>query len=295
MAADDDSQRIGDPAFLAALLAGQRRAIESVSASLASIERAAVAISERLEAGGRLVYLGAGSSGLIAIQDGAEMPDTFGIDPARIVFLIAGGAERAHRIDGAAEDDRDAARDAIDALGAMAGDVVVAVSASGSTPYTLSGAEAARGKGAMIVSLANRAGSPLLALADHPILLDTGREALQGSTRLGAGTAQKCALGLLSTLANARLGHIYRGLMVNVRPDNEKLRRRALDIISSIAGVDESAARRSLASAADDVKCAVLIASGAGPRERAQELLAQSRGDIGAALSRLSEGAPCGA
>jgi N-acetylmuramic acid 6-phosphate etherase len=295
MAADEDSQRIGDPAFLAALLDGQRRAIESVSVSLDSIERAAIAISERLEAGGRLVYLGAGSSGLIAIQDGAELPGTFGVDPARIVFLIAGGAERAHRIDGAAEDDRDAARGAIDGLGAMEGDVVVAVSASGSTPYTLSGAEAARAKGASLVALANRAGSPLLALADYPILLDTGREALQGSTRLGAGTAQKCALGLLSTLANARLGHVYRGLMVNVRPDNEKLRRRALDIISSIAGVDESAARRSLASAADDVKCAVLIASGAGPREKAQALLAQSRGDIGAALSRLNESAPCGA
>jgi N-acetylmuramic acid 6-phosphate etherase len=294
MAAGDDRQNAGDAAFVAALLAGQRRAVEAVATALPSIERASVAISERLEAGGRLVYLGAGSSGLIAMQDGAEIPGTFGIAPSRILFLIAGGVERAHRIDGAAEDDRDAARGEIDALDAMTKDVLIAISASGTTPYTLAGAEAARAKGALIVSLANRPTSPLLALADHPILLETGPEALQGSTRLGAGTAQKCALGLLSTLANARLGHVYRGLMVNVRPDNDKLRRRAIDIIASIAGVDENAARHSLVSADDDVKCAVLIASGLGPREKAQNILAQSRGDIGAALSRR-EGAPSGA
>jgi N-acetylmuramic acid 6-phosphate etherase len=286
MAAGDNKKVGGEVAFVAALIAGQRGAVEAVARALPSIERAATAISEKLEAGGRLVYLGAGSSGLIAMQDGAEIPGTFGIAPSRIVFVIAGGAERAHRIDGAAEDDREAARREIDALGAMNKDVLIAISASGTTPYTLAGSEAARAKGATIVSLANRPASPLLALADHPILLETGPEALQGSTRLGAGTAQKCALGLLSTLANAKLGHVYRGLMVNVRPDNDKLRRRAVDIIVSIAGVDESAAQHSLASADDDVKCAILIASGLGPREKAQDLLAEACGDIGAALSR---------
>jgi N-acetylmuramic acid 6-phosphate etherase len=295
MAADDDSRRMGDRAFLAALLAGQRRAVEATEKAAQAIERAAAAVSDKLGAGGRLVYIGAGSSGLIAIQDGAELPGTFGIEPSRVVFVIAGGAANAHQIDGAAEDDRDGATSDVAALGAMSADIVIAVSASGTTPYTLAGAEAARGQGATIVALANRAGSRLLEMADHPVLLDTGREALQGSTRLGAGTAQKCALGLISTLANARLGHVYRGLMVNVRPDNDKLRRRALDIISAIAGVDEGAARRSLASASDDVKCAVLIASGANHRERAQHLLAQSHGDIGAALSRLHESAASGA
>jgi N-acetylmuramic acid 6-phosphate etherase len=295
MAAGDDSQVGGDAAaFAGALMAGQRRAVEAVASALPCIERAAIAISEKLEAGGRLVYLGAGSSGLIAMQDGAEIPGTFGISPSRILFLIAGGVERAHRIDGAAEDDREAARREIDALGAMTGDILIAISASGATPYTLAGAEAARARGATIISLANRPASALLAIAHHPILLETGPEALEGSTRLGAGTAQKCALGLLSTLANARLGHVYRGLMVNVRPDNDKLRRRAIDIIVSIAGVDEGAARHSLATAGDDVKCAVLIASGLGPREKAQDLLAQSRGDIGAALSRR-EGVRSGA
>jgi N-acetylmuramic acid 6-phosphate etherase len=295
MVSDDDSQRFGDPAFLAALIAGQRRAIEAVAAALPSIERAAVAVADTLRADGRLIYVGAGSSALIAVQDGAELPGTFGTDPSRILFVVAGGAGRAHNIDAGAEDDREAGKSEIAALGAMKGDVVVAVSASGSTPYTLAAAEAARGQGAVLVALANRQGSPLLAAADHPILLDTGPEALKGSTRLGAGTAQKCALGLLSTLANARLGHVYRGLMVNVRPDNEKLRSRALDIIGSIAGVDEATARLSLARAGDDVKGAVLIASGAGSMERARTLLAQARDDLGAALSRLKESAACDA
>jgi N-acetylmuramic acid 6-phosphate etherase len=171
----------------------------------------------------------------------------------------------------------------------MVRDIIIAVSASGSTPFTIAAAEAARRQGATIVALANRPGSPLLQIADYPIFLDTGAEALQGSTRLGAGTAQKCTLGLLSTLANARLGHVYRGLMVNVRPDNDKLRRRALDIIASIAGVDAAAAQRSLAAAADDVKCATLIAAGAGSKKQAEDLLALSRGHVGAALSRLTE------
>jgi N-acetylmuramic acid 6-phosphate etherase len=291
MAGDDDSQRFGDPTFLDALIAGQRRAVEAVAASLASIERAALAIGDRLAAGGRLVYIGAGSSGLIAIQDGAELPGTFGLDPSRIVFIIAGGAANAYQIDGAAEDDSEAAEREIRALGRMAGDIVIAVSASGATPFTLAGVEAARRQGAVIVALANQPGSPLLGAADYPILIETGREALCGSTRLSAGTAQKCALGLLSTLANALLGQVYRGLMVNLRPDNEKLRRRALDIVVSIAGVDEDAARRSLVSASDDVKCAVLIASGAGARERAENLLRETRGHVGAALSRLDQSA----
>jgi N-acetylmuramic acid 6-phosphate etherase len=291
MAAHDDSEDYGGESFLAALLAGQRRAVEAVAASLSSIEAAAQAIGDKLGAGGRLVYVGAGSSGLIAVQDGAELPGTFGISPSRILFVVAGGVASAHRIDGAAEDDRDAGQREIEAIGDMSRDTVIAVSASGSTPFTVAAAEAARRQGATIVALANRPGSALQEVADYPIFLDTGAEALQGSTRLGAGTAQKCALGLLSTLANARLGHVYRGLMVNVRPDNDKLRRRALDIIASIAGVDATAAQRSLAAAADDVKCATLIAAGAGSKKQAEELLALSRGHIGAALSRLTESA----
>ena len=194
-------------------------------------------------------------------------------------------------LDSAAEDDITGAGKEIAALGPMDRDVVIAVSASGSTPYTVAGAEAARERGAKLIALANRASSPLLHIADHPILLDSGAEALHGSTRLAAGTAQKAALGLLSTLANARLGHVYRGHMVNVRPENEKLRRRAVHIVASIVGVDEDVASASLARTQGDVKCAILVASGASTRERAQDLIKEANGHVGHALTRLKAGA----
>ncbi len=294
MTAQSDELETGPSgaALLASLLASQRRAVEAVAASAEAIDRAAQAISERLEAGGRLVYIGAGSSGLIALQDGAELPGTFGLDSHRIVFVIPGGEAGTARLDAAAEDDILGAGADVAALGPMQRDVVVAVSASGSTPYTLARAEAARERGATLVALANRPVSPLLHIADHPILLDSGPEALHGSTRLAAGTAQKCALGLLSTLANARLGHIYRGHMVNVRPENDKLRRRAVHIVASVSGVDEEAASASLARAKGDVKCAVVMACGAATRQDAQDLLAQAGGRIGPALMRLHAGAP---
>lgn len=288
MIVTDDTLGQSEASFLQALFASQRRAIDAVAAALSAVARAAEAVSACLGAGGRLIYLGAGSSGLIAMQDGAELPGTFGLDPSRIVYLIAGGAGRAHDIDPAAEDDVEAAIRDIAALGPLAGDVVVAVSASGATPYTLAGARQARTRGALVVAIANRARSPLLEAADCPVLLESGAEALKGSTRLAAGTAQKCALGLISTLANARLGHTYRGLMVNVRPDNEKLRRRAIDIIATIAGVDEIVASASLVRANDDVKCAVLIASGAPSKEAAEALVSSANGHVGAALSRLN-------
>jgi N-acetylmuramic acid 6-phosphate etherase len=276
-----------EPAFLAVLLASQKRAVEAVAAAASAIELAAQAIGARVGAGGRLVYIGAGSSGLIAVQDGAELPGTFGLDPQRIVYVIAGGLETIAHIDAEAEDDRAAAVAAVKALGPMGGDIAIAVSASGSTPYTLSAAEAARQAGALLVCIANRAGSPLLELADHPVLLESGPEALHGSTRLAAGTAQKCALGMLSTLANAGLGHVYRGHMVNLRPENDKLRKRAVHIVASVAGVDEQLASVSLVRADGDVKCAIVLASGDVEPDRASAMIAQAGGHIGAALTRL--------
>jgi len=268
-------------------LASQRRAVEAVAASAAAIEGAAAVIADRLRGGGRLIYLGAGSSGLIALQDGAELPGTFGLDLSRIVFLLAGGMADIARIDGAAEDEIASVHKDIEALGSLGRDVVIALSASGATPYTLARAKAARERGAALIAIANRPASPLLHIAEHPILLDTGPEALHGSTRLAAGTAQKCALGMLSTLANAELGHVYQGHMVNVRPENDKLRRRAVHIIREITGVDEDAAAASLRRAKDDVKCAVLIASGAEGRESAAELIAAAAGRLDVALARL--------
>lgn len=287
-ATGDDRVQDQSAELIAALLASQKRAVAAVAASIAAIEGAAESMAERLGDGGRLVYLGAGSSALIALQDGAELPGTFGLDLDRIVFLIAGGLKDIARIDGAAEDEISSADTDVETLGPLGRDVVIALSASGSTPYTVARAKAARARGATLIAIANRDHAPLLGIADWPILLNSGPEALHGSTRLAAGTAQKCALGLLSTLANARLGHVYRGHMVNVRPDNDKLRRRAIHIIAELAGVAEDAAGSCLSRANDDVKCAILIASGAATRENAQQFLAEARGHIGAALTRLS-------
>jgi N-acetylmuramic acid 6-phosphate etherase len=289
MAAASEDRRNGriEGGLLADLLASQRRAVDAVAAAAGAIEDAARAVAGVLRAGGRLVYLGAGSSGLIALQDGAELPGTFGLDPGRIVFLVAGDSMNRDRIDSAAEDDVAGAGADIAALGPLTGDVVIAVSASGATPYTLARAAAARAAGARVVALANRAGAPLLAGADHPILLDSGPEAVEGSTRLAAGTAQKAALGLLSTLANARLGHVHRGEMVAVRPENDKLRRRARAMIARLAGVDETTAAACLAEAGDEVKCAILLASGAATRAQAQTLLGAAAGDLDDAIARL--------
>jgi N-acetylmuramic acid 6-phosphate etherase len=275
--------------FALALLASQRRAVEAAERAKNEIANAAVAVATSWKRGGRLVYLGAGSSGLIAAQDGAELPGTFGFDRSRILFLLAGGDAHPFALDGAAEDDDGAGDAEVAALRLGGADCVLAVSASGSTPYTLAGARRARLDGAQVVGIANREGAPLLLAAQWPVYLDSGPEALRGSTRLAAGTAQKCALGLISTLANAELGNIYRGLMINVQPENEKLRRRALDIVASLAELDESAARVCLDRAHGDVRSATLLGAGARDRNDALKRLALADGHFGAALAKLKQ------
>jgi N-acetylmuramic acid 6-phosphate etherase len=276
-----------DDAFARALIDSQKAAIAAVEAALPAIIAASMAMTQALRAGGRAVYVGAGSSGLIALQDGAELPGTFGLKQDSIAFVIAGGLADIANIDAAAEDDREAAARDMARVACAPHDIVIAVSASGSTPYTLACVDAAKGAGAKVIALANRPGAPLLQAADFPILLACGPEALHGSTRLGAGTAQKAALGLLSTLANAGLGHVWRGHMVNVRPDNDKLRARAAHIVASLAGVASEAASQCLSLADSDVKCAILLASGAASPQRARAFLDSAQGHVGVALAQM--------
>jgi N-acetylmuramic acid 6-phosphate etherase len=280
-----------DADFARALLASQKAAIAAVETSLPAIGAAAAAMAQTLSAGGRAIYAGAGSSGLIALQDGAELPGTFGLDPNQIALVVAGGLADIAHIDAAAEDDRDAAARDMAGAACSGRDIVIAVSASGSTPYTLACAHAAKAVGAGVIGIANRPNAALLELADFPVLLDSGPEALHGSTRLAAGTAQKAALGLISTLANSRLGHVWRGHMVNVRPENEKLRRRAAHIVASLTGVTENAAGDCLAQANDDVKCAILIASGAPSHSAARDCLDRAQGRLDIAISQLRRSA----
>ncbi len=257
--------------ILEALLERQFSALAAVRAALPAIEAAALAARDRLRGGGRLAYAGAGTSGRLALLDAVELYPTFGWPKERTLVFLAGGERAAFEAVEEAEDDEAAGRAAGSRLGAQ--DVLVGVSASGRTPFVLGAVEAARERGALTLGVANNPGSPLLQAAEHPVLLDTGPEVIAGSTRLAAGTAQKVALNLFSTLVMTLLGGVYDNLMVGVVPTNEKLRRRAAEIVARIAGVDGEAAKRALRRADYEVKTAVLVARGLSPEEARARLL----------------------
>ncbi len=272
-----------DRDILEALWEGQARAVAAVRAALPAIADAAAAIATRLEGGdGRLIYAGAGSSGQQAALDASELHATFGWPPARTLYLRAEICPPGTT--GAGEDDAGRGRAIVVEAGIGAADALVAVAASGTTPYTVALAAAARRSGTLVVGIANRRGSPLLADASVPIFLETGAEAVAGSTRMNAGTAQKAALGLLSTLVMTRLGRIHDGLMVELPSDRGKFARRAVAIVAAIAGCDEAAARVALDAAGNRIKPAVLVALGADPATAAR-LLADAGDNLRRALA----------
>jgi N-acetylmuramic acid 6-phosphate etherase len=279
---------VDEAAFTEAVLASYRQAIASVAAASSDIRAAALRLAAIWREGGRLVYAGAGSSGLAAAEDAAELPGTFGLDESRIAIVLPGGTAEPFRIDGAAEDDAAAGEQAMAGLGDLTCDAVIAVSASGSTPFTVAAVAEARRRGAFVIAIAHRPGSPLLVGADAPILLESGEEALRGSTRLAAGAAQKAALGMLSSLMGFGLGHIYQGLMVNLKADNAKLRERARGIVATIAGVSNAEAEGALREASGEVKPAVLIACGVSSVCEAVTCLVAAGGRIDEALRRAA-------
>ena len=256
--------------ILEALLERQFLALAAVKEVLPAIEKAAIAASRRLAGGGRLAYAGAGTSGRLAVLDAVELPPTFGWPEARLLLFLAGGEAAMTRAVEAAEDDRAAGEEAARKLGEE--DVLVAVSASGRTPYTVALARAARKRGALTLGIANNAESPLLKAVDHPLFLDTGPEVIAGSTRLAAGTAQKATLNLFSTLVMTRLGRVYDNLMVGMRPTNEKLEQRAIKIVAEAAGVPLKTAQKALKAADNDIPLAVLIARGHDKKSALQRL-----------------------
>jgi len=276
-----------DAAILEALLQSQLSAVQAVKAAFASISRASGELTERLREGGRLLYAGAGSSIRQGVVDGIELPATFGLAPERLHFLVAGSREALFDSRGAAEDDTDAAAREVAALMLSAADTLIAIAASGTTPYALAAARAAKAAGALVIAIVNNAASPLAASSHHEIFLDSGPEVIAGSTRMAAGTAQKAALNLLSTLTHIRLGAVHDGLMVNVRADNEKLRERARGIVMHIAGAGEASARQALDAAGGEVKLAVLMAAGVQDVEAARTLLTEAGGSLRLALKRL--------
>ena len=277
-----------DGAILAAFSDGQERAIAAVRGAHAAIAAAAQAIAARSGERGRLIYVGAGSSGLIGALDGIELGGTFGWPDDRVVFVLANGTILAPGLAGGAEDDVVHARSEMAALKPNAADSVIAIAASGATPFTLAATKAARAVGALTIGIANNRAAPLLAAVDVPVFLDTGAEVIVGSTRMNAGTAQKAALNMLSSLTMIRLGAIYDGMMVNLRVENAKLRGRAIATVMHIAGCAEGEAERALDESAGRIKQATLVARGLQSRE-AETLLAATRGNLRAAFAKLAE------
>lgn len=272
-----------DKAILGHILATQVAALNAISPALDAIAEAAGLFAATVRGGGRLIYAGAGSSALMAVADGLELHGTFGISPDRIRLLMAGGLPQDARMPGDTEDD--ASQGARDAEGIGAGDLVIAVAASGRTPYPIAVAEAARAKGAKVVAIANNPGAPMFRLADVAIAIATPPEIIAGSTRMGAGTAQKATLNMISTLAGIRLGQVHDGRMVGVIADNAKLRDRAAGIVADLADVSPETAAAALTAAGGAVKPAILVAKGASPDEAAR-LLAAHHGILRAALAQ---------
>jgi N-acetylmuramic acid 6-phosphate etherase len=261
----------------------------AVRRQLPNIARAADAIVKSFRHGGRLIYVGAGTSGRLAVLDAAECPPTFGTPRKMVQGIIAGGT-RALRsaLEGAEDSGARGARD-VAAAGVSRRDVVVGISASGTTPYVLGALKFARHRGAVTVGVTSNPGSPLARISNVAITPDTGPEAIAGSTRLKAGTAQKMVLNLLSTTSMVRLGRVYENWMIHVALTNQKLRQRGRRILEEAAGVSASAAEHALRQARHDLPTAlVMLKTGAATREARQRLL-ETAGNVREAIEAVKK------
>jgi N-acetylmuramic acid 6-phosphate etherase len=272
--------------ILDALIESQLAAVAATRAARPALERAALAMETRLRYRGRLVYAGAGTSGRLAVQDGAELMPTFSWPEDRLVLLMAGGRDALVRSIEGAEDEIQLAAQLVQQHVVDSRDVLIAVAASGTTAFTVSCLREAKRRGALTIGIANNAGTPILEESDHPIWLDTGAEPIAGSTRLKAGTAQKIALNLLSTLVMILMGRVYNGLMVDVQAVNQKLVRRSEDMLIRLTGCSREAARAALPRAHGSVKLAVMLLHGCDP-ERGAQLLDQAHGRLRSALALI--------
>ena len=269
---------------LEAMFEGQLSAVAALRSQMAALTEAAEAAAAVLHGGGRLAYVGAGTSGRLAVLDGVELGPTFGWPAERLLFLMAGGPDALTVSVEGAEDDAGAGRDEMLNAGIGAGDVVIGVAASGTTPYTVAALETAARAGALTIGIANNEGTRLLNCAGHPILVETGDELLAGSTRMKAGTAQKVLLTILSTGIMLRLDRVYKGQMVDMIVSNNKLRHRAERIVSDLSGCTAEVAAESLAAADRNIKRAVLIARGL-PVADSQRVLERAKGSLRRALA----------
>lgn len=272
---------------LAILALAQAEAAQAVQNAVPEIAAAAALAARSLAGGGRVIYAAAGSSALMALADALELPGTYGIARDRIKVLLAGGIAGLTAMEGGPEDDAEAARAEVAAAAIGPGDCIIALTASGYTPYPMAVVEAARAAGARTVGMSNNRGAPLFDRVDIAICLPTPPEVIAGSTRMGAGTAQKIALNMLSTMMAVHLGHVHDGFMVNLVADNMKLRDRAKRIVMAVGAVPEDQAAHWLDVANGSVKTAILLAAGAANVNAAQRLLADSGDKLRPALQAL--------
>jgi N-acetylmuramic acid 6-phosphate etherase len=259
----------------------------AIAQVLADVARAVDAIVDRLRAGGRLFYLGTGTSGRLGVLDAAEIPPTFGVAPEMIQAIIAGGYDACHRAVEASEDDSAAGAGDLTARGFTKQDVLVGIAASGRTPYTLGAVRHARELGAFTVAITCAPDSPITTAAEVSIVAVVGPEVVAGSTRLKAGTAQKLLLNMISTATMIRLGYVTGNRMTNVQTRNVKLRARAKRILMAEAGLDESSASRILDAAEGNLPIALVIASTGCEPAAAREALADSSGVVSKAVEVL--------
>jgi N-acetylmuramic acid 6-phosphate etherase len=273
--------------MIAAMYESQLAAAAAVHGALPAVVAAVDEAVPALQKGGRIVYVGAGTSGRIGVQDGSELPPTYNWPADRLVFAMAGGLGALVQSAEEAEDDEATGARAMADAKIGPDDVVIGIAASGTTPYTVGALRAATAAGAVTIAVANNPGAPLLDAARHRILVDSGAEVIAGSTRMKAGTAQKIVLNLFSTAVMVKLSRVYRGLMVHMRARNAKLRRRAEMIVGEIVGCSAPGAAHLVDQADGDVKIAVLLGFGLGPVEAAK-ILGEHNGNLRMAIGEVA-------
>lgn len=261
---------------------------EAVGRELERIAAAVEVIVECLRRGGRLFYVGTGTSGRLGVLDAVECPPTFGVAPEKIQAILAGGYEACYRAVEAAEDDPMAGAAAVAERGVTAGDVVVGVTASGRTPFTLGALKAARSLGAITIGIACNPNPEIARVADLTITPIVGPEVIAGSTRLKAGTAEKMVLNMLSTAAMIKLGYTYGNLMSNLQLKNEKLRRRAIAILRQEFALSEEEAHRRLEEIEWELKTLIVMLKTGATQEEARRALEESHFSIKRAIRKLT-------
>lgn len=256
----------------------------AVAAASEALTAAIDAIVERLRAGGRLIYVGAGTSGRLAQMDAAECRPTFGVEPGRVIALLAGAPDASSTSVEGAEDDTDAARRDVAEAQVGGEDAVVGIAASGRTPYVLAAIDAARDAGALTVGVSGNAGAPLSTRVDHAIEVLAGPEVVAGSTRLKAGTAQKLVLNTISTVTMVRLGRTFGNLMVDVLATNDKLRQRARRVVAQATGAEPTVVDQALEEAGGEAKTAIVSILAEVDAGTARRRLDEAGGEVRTAL-----------